>query len=90
MHRFDASRAEAGVALVLRTSKLQVNGRLSSFSFHFLSVGSLRVYLLAELYELAMTFLAANNKTLIQTNLDKNRLIELTNLRGGFRQNWIL
>lgn len=90
MHRFDASRAGAGVALVLRISKLQVNGRLLTFSFHFLSVGSLRVYLLAEFYESAMTFLAASNKTRIQMNLDKNRLTELANLRGGFRQNWIL
>lgn len=90
MHSFDVGRAEAGVALVLRIPKLQVNGRLLSLSFNFLILDSLRVYLLAELYELAMTPLAASNKTLIQMNLSKKRLIQLANLRGGFRQNWIL
>lgn len=85
MYSFDAGRVEAGVTLLLRISKLQVKGRLLSLLFHFLILGSLRVYLLAELYELAVTPLAASNKTLIQTNLNKKRLIELANLRGGFR-----
>lgn len=90
MHSFEAGRAEAGMASGPENSQVTTDGGALSLSFHFLILGSLRVYLSAELYELVITPLATSNKTLIQSNLNKKRLIQLANLRGGFRQNWIL